>query len=146
MPFSLITCWPREIKYFRKGNSFYKCSVKRNFAEQLSLRRNMCVCAIAMTTAAMPIDELLPPPPEQLWSILLCIMCTSIKFFCLVGSRETSHCTKHIHIWKNAASSISYCVASPDMGNRFLIWRLIVQCRRVSADPLDGMLMLWLHV
>ncbi len=30
-----------------------------------SLKRNVCLCAIAMTTAAIPVDDLFPTPPPQ---------------------------------------------------------------------------------
>ncbi len=55
-----------------------------------SLTRNMWLCAIAMTSAAITVVEL--PPPAQLLTIVLCIMCASVKTACLIGSRETSHC------------------------------------------------------
>ncbi len=29
-----------------------------------SLKRNVCLCPIAMTTAAIPVEELLQPPPK----------------------------------------------------------------------------------
>ncbi len=39
-----------------------------------------------------------PSPPEQLFTILLCIMCISVKTVCLIGSKEIPHCPKYIHI------------------------------------------------
>ncbi len=41
-----------------------------------------------------------PPPPEQMWTIVFCIMYTSVKTVRLIGTRETSHCPKYILIKK----------------------------------------------
>ncbi len=53
--------------------------------------------AIALTTAAITVDEL-SPPPDQLCTIMVCNMCASVKAVCLKGYRETFHCSKYIHI------------------------------------------------
>ncbi len=50
-----------------------------------------------MTTAAIPVDELVPPP-EQLFTILFLIYVYFCKNVLLIGSRETSHCPKYILI------------------------------------------------
>ncbi len=38
-------------------------------------------------------------PPQQLLTILLSIMCISVKTVCLMGSRESTHCPKYILIY-----------------------------------------------
>ncbi len=56
-------------------------------------------CAIAMITAAVTVDEPLPPPPsEKLWTTVLCVMDNSVKTVCFIGSMETSDFSKYIHI------------------------------------------------
>ncbi len=63
-----------------------------------SLKRNVCLCSIATTTAAIPADELFPPLLRTIvnFTALHCVY-SSVKTVCSIGSREASHCPKYTH-------------------------------------------------